>query len=165
MERSIQSSKQEIQVLKTNQQAELSNKDIQIQLSQAELSKYYPTIISLANQLKIKSNRIQTIIQTKYIYKDSITSKDSIRYIYKRDTLNKDVKFMALKDCYTIYGEGKDSTTRITRVEFKDNLTTYIYKDYEHKFLFFHWGEFIRVKEYSECQHDTIHITGNIRVK
>lgn len=163
--RSNQSYKKQVEVSKKNFQAVLSDKDIQIQLSKTELAKFYPLYIEKAKELSIKSKDIQTIVETQYLYKDSIIHQDSIKYVYLKDTVDKNVEFIAHKDCYTVYGEGKDTTTKINKIEFKDDLTTFIYRAYDHKFLFFRWGEYIRVKEYSDCLKDTVHISGNIRVQ
>ncbi len=163
--RSNQSYKKQTEISNKNFQSIISDKDIQIELSKTELEKYYPALISLAEKNKIKPKDIQTIVQTQYVYKDSIIHQDSIKYIYSKDTIDKDINFIAHKDCYTIFGEGKDSTTKINKVDFKDDLTTYIYRAYDHKFLFFRWGEYIRVKEYSDCLKDTVHISENIKVQ
>ena len=159
-----QSYSHKIEVQAKNFQSVISDRDIQIDVSKRQLNLYYPAIISLAKKNNVSVNTIQTIVQTKYELKDSIIHQDSIVYKYIKDTLNKDIKFIAHKDCYTIYGEGKDSTTRINKIDVKDNLTTFIYRAYDHHFLFFRWGEYMRVKEYSECQKDTVHISNNIRI-
>lgn len=163
--RLTQSYNKKIEIDQKNFQAVVSDKDIQIDITKRQLSTYYPALINLAKENKIKVNTINNIIQTQYIIKDSIIHQDSIIYMYKKDTINKTIDFIAHKDCFTIYGQGKDSTTKITKVDFKDDLTTFIYRAYDHHFLFFKWGEYIRAKEYSECQKDTVHISGNIRVQ
>ena len=80
--RLTQSYNKKIEIDQKNFQAVVSDKDIQIDITKRQLSTYYPALINLAKENKIKVNTINNIIQTQYIIKDSIALVTS-NMIYK----------------------------------------------------------------------------------
>lgn len=127
-----------------------------------ELKKLYPKYDSLAKILNIKTKRITDIIETQYRFKDSTITNT----ILKKDSISEKAYFTLKEKCYTFSGFVKKDSISFTNKEFKDNLTTFLYKDWEKKYL---WGllkfkPYFTSKVYSECMQDTISVINNIKV-
>jgi len=152
----------EIKVLNKNYEAVVYDSHIQQSLTLSQYKKYNSDLDSLGKLLKIRPKDIQHVIQTKYVFKDSI--QEHVKYIYTKDTISKTINFIASKDCYTVRGTSSNDTVRLTKIELNDILTTFMYKTYEHKFLFIRWSKYYTAKVYSACMHDTISVTRNIKI-
>lgn len=132
-------------------------------LTVGELKRLYPKYDSLAKELKIKTKFITNVIETKYKFKDTLVTKTIIR----RDSLSDKSYFNLKEKCYTLSGYLKDDSISFTKKEFNDKLTTFLYKDWEKKYL---WGlikirPYYNIKVWSECKNDTISVENNIKIK
>ena len=128
-----------------------------------ELKKLYPKYDSLAKILNIKTKHITDIIETQYRFKDSTITNT----ILKKDSISEKAYFSLTEKCYKFSGFIKKDSISFTRKEFKDNLTTFLYKDWEKKYL---WGllkfkPYYTSKVYSECMQDTVAVINNIQIK
>lgn len=158
-----QSEKEERQRFGNNMVALITNKSRQQELTAKELKELYPKYDSLANVLNIKTKYITNIIDTKYRFKDSIITKT----VLKTDSVSEKSYFSLKEKCYTFSGFIKKDSISFTNKEFNDNLTTFLFKDWEKKYI---WGlikrkPFYSVKVYSDCMKDTISVINNIKIK
>lgn len=158
-----QSEKEERQRFGNNMVALITNKSRQQELTIKELKELYPKYDSLANVLNIKTKYITNIIDTKYRFKDSIITKT----VLKTDSVSEKSYFSLKEKCYTFSGFIKKDSISFTNKEFNDNLTTFLFKDWEKKYI---WGlikrkPFYSVKVYSDCMKDTISVINNIKIK
>ena len=146
-----------------NYTAVLTDKSRQQELTAKELEKLYPKYDSLANELKIKTKQITNIIETRYRFRDSIVTTS----ILKKDSISEKSYFTMKEKCYNLSGYIKKDSIMFTNKEFKDNLTTFLYKDYEHKYLWglFKFKPYYTAKVYSDCMKDTVSVLNNIKIK
>jgi hypothetical protein len=146
-----------------NYTAVLMDKSRQQELTAKELRKLYPKYDSLANELKIKTKQITNIIETRYRFKDSIVTTS----VLKKDSISEKSYFTMKEKCYNLSGYIKKDSIMFTNKEFKDNLTTFLYKDYEHKYLWglFKFKPYYTAKVYSDCMKDTVSVLNNIKIK
>jgi len=158
-----QNEKEERKRFSNNMVALIKDKSRQQELSVKELKELYPKYDSLANVLNIKTKHITNIIDTKYRFRDSIITST----VLKTDSVSEKSYFTLKEKCYTFSGFIKKDSISFTNKEFKDNLTTFLYKDWEKKYL---WGllkfkPYYNSKIYSECMKDTISVINNIKIK
>lgn len=158
-----QKEKNNRKIYNNNMIALITDKARQQELTAKELKKLYPKYDSLANVLSIKTKFITNIIDIKYKFRDSILTKT----VLKMDSVSEKNYFTLKEKCYTLSGYIKKDTISFTNKEFKDNLTTFLYKDWDKKYL---WGliklrPHYRSKIYSECMSDTISVNNNIKIR
>jgi len=128
-----------------------------------ELKDLYPKFDSIAKSLNIKTKNITNIVDTRYRFRDSILTTT----VLKVDSIS-EKKFFSMKNgCYDFSGYVDRDSISFTNKEFKDNIATFLYKDWEKKYL---WGlikirPYYSVKVYSECMKDTIGVVNNIKIK
>jgi len=158
-----QNEKEERKRFSNNMVALITDKSRQQELTVKELKELYPKYDSLAKELNIKTKHITNIIDTRYRFRDStITST-----VIKTDSVSEKAYFTLKEKCYNFTGFIKKDTISFTNKEFNDNITTFLYKDWDKKYL---WGlikfkPFYSVKVYSECMKDTISVNNNIKLK
>ena len=146
-----------------NMVALIKDKSRQQELTARELKDLYPKYDSLAKELNLKTKYITNIVETKYRFKDeTITST-----ILTVDKVSEKNYFTLNEKCYSLSGYIKKDSISFTNKEFNDNLTTFLYKDWEKKYL---WGlikrkPYYNAKIYSECMKDTISVINNIKIK
>ncbi len=146
-----------------NYVAVLSDKSRQQELTAKELEKLYPKYDSLAEVLKIKTKFITNIIETKYKFRDSVVTTSILR----KDSVSEKSYFSLKEKCYNLSGYIKKDSIAFTNKEFNDKLTTFLYKDYEHKYLWglFKFKPYYTAKVYSDCMKDTVSVLNNIKIK
>jgi hypothetical protein len=135
----------------------------QQELTAKELKELYPRYDSLAKELNIKTKQITNIIETRYKFRDSVVTST----ILKKDSISEKSFFTLKEKCYTFSGYIKQDSISFTNKEFKDNLTTFLYKDWKHKYLFglIKTKPYYTAKVYSECMKDTVGVQNNIKLK
>jgi len=121
---------------------------------------------SIANKIGIKTKTIENVVVNNYHYKDTTIVSFPI---IPKDTASKDTfTFDADLGCMKIYGEVVKSKDiiNIEDREYRDVLYTYLYQEYDSRFLGFLWktGKYITAKTYSECMQDTIKVERNIKI-
>ena len=141
----------------------IEDKSRQQVLTVNELKRLYPKYDSLAKELKIKTKFITNVIETRYNFKDTLLTTT----IISKDSLSEKSYFNLKEKCYNLSGYIKSDSISFTKKEFNDKLTTFLYKDWEKKYL---WGliklrPFYNVKVWSECMKDTIEVENNIKIK
>ncbi len=158
-----QNEKEERKRFSNNMVALIKDKSRQQELTVKELKELYPKYDSLAKVLNIKTKHITNIIDTKYRFRDSIITST----VLKTDSVSEKSYFTLKEKCYNFSGFIKRDSISFTNKEFKDNLTTFLYKDWEKKYL---WGllkfkPYYNAKIYSDCMKDTISVINNIKIK
>jgi hypothetical protein len=158
-----QNEKEERKRFSNNMVALIKDKSRQQELTVKELKELYPKYDSLAKVLNIKTKHITNIIDTKYRFRDSIITST----VLKTDSVSEKSYFTLKEKCYNFSGFIKKDSISFTNKEFKDNITTFLYKDWEKKYL---WGllkfkPYYNAKVYSECMKDTISVMNNIKIK
>lgn len=158
-----QKEKEERKRFSNNMVALIKDKSRQQELTVKELKELYPKYDSLAKVLNIKTKHITNIIDTKYRFRDSIITST----VLKTDSVSEKSYFTLKEKCYNFSGFIKRDSISFTNKEFKDNLTTFLYKDWEKKYL---WGllkfkPYYNAKIYSDCMKDTISVINNIKIK
>lgn len=158
-----QNEKEERKRFSNNMVALIKDKSRQQELTVKELKELYPKYDSLAKVLNIKTKHITNIIDTKYRFRDSIITST----VLKTDSVSEKSYFTLKEKCYNFSGFIKRDSISFTNKEFKDNITTFLYKDWEKKYL---WGllkfkPYYNAKVYSECMKDTISVINNIKIK
>lgn len=158
-----QNEKEERKRFSNNMIALITNKSRQQELTVKELKELYPKYDSLAKVLKIKTKHITNIIDTKYNFKDSVITTT----VLKKDSVSEKSYFTLKENCYKFSGFIKKDSITFTDKQFNDKLTTFLYKDWEKKYL---WGllkfkPYYNTKVYSECMKDTITVINNIKIK
>lgn len=158
-----QNEKEERKRFSNNMVALITDKSRQQELTAKELKELYPKYDSLANVLNIKTKYITNIIDTKYRFRDSVITST----VLKTDSVSEKSYFTLKEKCYNFSGYIKRDSISFTNKEFKDNLTTFLYKDWQKKYL---WGllkfkPYYNAKIYSECMKDTISVINNIKIK
>jgi hypothetical protein len=153
-----------VNVLNHNYESVMSQHAIEQELTASQFVKYYHRYDSLAESLKIQPKTIQQVTVTKYVYQDKISVHDSIHYIYTKDTVPNELKFIASKNCFSVSGTVIKDSVKISDIKVSDNITTFLYCAYDHKFLFFKWGKYYTAKVYSACMNDTLSVTNNIKI-
>ena len=158
-----QNEKEERKRFSNNMVALIKDKSRQQELTVKELKELYPKYDSLAKVLNIKTKHITNIIDTKYRFRDSIITST----VLKTDSVSEKSYFTLKEKCYNFSGFIKKDSISFTNKEFKDNITTFLYKDWEKKYL---WGllkfkPYYNAKVYSECMKDTISVINNIKIK
>jgi hypothetical protein len=158
-----QHEKEERKRYNNNMIALIEDRSRQQSLTIKELKDLYPKYDSLAKALNIKTKYITDIVETRYRFRDSILTST----ILKKDSISEKAYFNLIDKCYSISGYVKKDSISFTNKEFKDNITTFLYKDWEKKYL---WGlikrkPFYTAKVYSECLKDTIGVSNNIKIK
>lgn len=158
-----QNEKSERQRYNNNILSIIKNRSRQQELTINELKDLYPKYDSIAKELKIKTKYITNIIDTRYRFKDTLISKTILRI----DSLSQKSFFNLSDKCYKLNGYVKGDSISITNKEFNDNITTFLYKDWEKKYLWglFKFKPYYSVKVYSECLNDTISVNNNIKIK
>lgn len=141
----------------------IEDKNRQQILTVNELKRLYPKYDSLAKELKIKTKHITNVIETRYDFKDTLITST----IIKKDSLSEKSYFNLKEKCYNLSGYIKSDSISFTKKEFNDKLTTFLYKDWEKKYL---WGliklrPYYNIKVWSECMRDTIGVENNIKIK
>jgi hypothetical protein len=157
-----QHEKEERKRYNNNMIALIEDKNRQQALTVSELKTLYPKYDSLAKVLNIKTKFVTDIIETQYRFKDSTITNT----ILKKDSISEKAYFTLNEKCYKLSGFIKKDSISFTNKEFKDNLTIFLYKDWEKKYL---WGllkfkPYYTSKVYSECMQDTISVINNIKV-
>ena len=149
-------------IWQTNFNSSEFSKNIQKELTWKQANKYYNfKYDSIVKKLNIKKQRVKTIVNIKYDYKDSIVIKTKFNVV----DLCKDKKFFTLDSgCLNISGYVTTDSLAITSKEYKDDLTLFIYEKYKWKFLVFHGKKWIEAKVYSNCTQDTMKIINNIKI-
>jgi hypothetical protein len=151
---------EKIDMLASNQIALTEQFSRQLQLTSQDFQRIYHKEDSIAKLVGIKPSQLQTVIVNNYHYKDSTTN-----YIPYKDTTKQDtMKFIAPLGCMKVEGYTTKSGVVFTNKEYNDILHTFLYKRYDHKFLFFKWGKYIDAKVYSECKKDTVSVEKNIKI-
>ena len=136
------------------------------ELSKKEFKHFYARYDSLAKKLDIKTKNIQTVIVTKYRYKDTTITKCKTVI----DTIKGRINFEAIdpKSCYSVSGfVSSDSSVWINGIAINDNLTTFVYQKKDAWFWTikkFWQKPKTDVKIYSECKQDTLFIVNNINI-
>lgn len=158
-----QHEKEERKRYNNNMIALIADKNRQQALTMDELKTLYPKYDSIAKLLQIKTKNITDIIETQYRFKDSTL----ISTVLKKDSISEKAYFTLAEKCYKFSGFVKKDSISFTNKEFKDNITTFLYKDWEKKYL---WGllkfkPYYTSKVYSECMQDTIAVINNIKIK
>ena len=158
-----QHEKEERKRYNNNMVALIEDKSRQQALTLNELKKLYPKYDSLAKVLNIKTKNITDIVETRYRFKDSTLTST----ILKKDSIAEKAYFTLSEKCYKLSGFIKKDSISFTSKEFKDNITTFLYKNWDKKYL---WGllkfkPYYTSKVYSECMQDTIAVINNIKVK
>lgn len=158
-----QNEKEERKRFNDNYTAVLMDKSRQQELTAKELEKLYPKYDSLANVLNIKTKLITNIIETKYKFRDSVVTSSVLR----KDSISEKSYFNLNEKCYKLSGFIKKDSISFTNKEFNDKLTTFLYKDYEHKYLWglFKFKPYYTAKVYSDCMKDTVSVLNNIKIK
>jgi len=158
-----QHEKEERKRYNNNMIALIEDKSRQQELTIEELKKLYPKYDSLAKVLNIKTKTITDIIETRYQFKDSTL----VSTILKKDSISEKAYFTLKEKCYSFSGFIKKDSISFTSKEFNDNLTTFLYKDWEKKYLWglFKFKPYYTSKVYSECMQDTIQVINNIKIK
>lgn len=157
--------KKEVNRLKNNYEAVIEENGRQQEIKMKEYRKFYEhKYDSLAEVLEIKRKNIETIIVTKYNWKDTIVKKYETVVDYNTEYHSEVDKFDILEKCYQISGEYFEGYVSINAIEFNDRLTTFTYKDHKKKFLFLKFKPFYTTKVYSECKEDTIKVEENIKI-
>ncbi len=158
-----QNEKSERKRFNDNYVAVMADKSRQQELTAKELAKLYPKYDSLANELNIKTKRITNIIETKYNFRDSVITSSILR----KDSISEKSYFSLKEKCYNLSGYIKKDSIAFTNKEFNDKLTTFLYKDYEHKYLWglFKFKPYYTAKVYSDCMKDTVSVLNNIKIK
>lgn len=141
----------------------IESKNRQQILTVNELKRLYPKYDSIAKELKIKTKFITNVIETRYDFKDTLITST----IIKKDSLSEKSYFNLKEKCYNLSGYIKSDSISFTKKEFNDKLTTFLYKDWEKKYL---WGliklrPYYNIKVWSECMRDTIGVENNIKIK
>jgi hypothetical protein len=155
--------KQERKRFNDNYVAVMTDRARQQELTAKELKNLYPRYDSLAHQLNIKTKQITNIIETKYRFRDSTVTST----VLKTDSVSEKAYFTLKEKCYNFSGYIKKDSISFTNKEFKDNLVTFLYKDWNKKYL---WGliklkPYYTAKIYSDCMKDTISVLNNIKIK
>ena len=158
-----QHEKEERKRYNNNMVALIEDKSRQQELTVKELKTLYPKYDSLAKELNIKTKFITNIIDTRYRFKDSTLTTT----VLKKDSISEKAYFTLAEKCYKFSGFVKKDSISFTNKEFKDNITTFLYKDWDKKYL---WGllrfkPYYTSKVYSECMQDTIAVINNIKIK
>jgi len=158
-----QNEKEERKRFNDNYVAVMTDRARQQELTAKELKELYPRYDSLAKELSIKTKHITNIIETRYRFRDSVVTST----VLKKDSVSEKSFFTLKEKCYTFSGFIKKDSISFTNKEFKDNLVTFLYKDWKHKYLFglIKIKPFYTAKVYSECMKDTIGIENNIKIK
>ncbi|MFA6925071.1 MAG: DUF6549 family protein [Bacteroidales bacterium] len=145
-----------------NYTAILTDKAKQQELTFKELKTLYPKYDSIAKELSIKTKNITNIIETRYRFRDTIITKN----ILKKDSISEKRYFSVNAKCYSISGYVNRDTIAVSKKELNDNLITFLYKDWQHRYFFnlFRTKPFYTAKTYSECMHDTVSISKNIKI-
>ena len=152
--------KNNVDRLYSNQIALTEQYSRELQLNRQDFQRIYHKEDSIAKIVGIKPKQIQQVIVNNYHYKDSTTN-----YIPYRDTIKNDtMHFIAPLGCMKVEGYTTKSGIVFTNNEYNDILHTFLYKRYDHKFLFIKWGKYIDAKVYSECKKDTVAIEKNIKI-
>ena len=148
--------------LSDNVTAILSDRAKQQELTVKEFKTLYPKYDSLAKSLNIKTKNITNVIETKYHFKDTTISKTIISH----DSLNEKHLFSINDKCYHLAGYVDKDTIAITEKQVNDNMTTFLYKDWQHKYFFklIKTKPFYTAKVYSNCLKDTISVINNIKI-
>ena len=158
-----QNEKSERKRFNDNYVAVMTDKSRQQELTAKELAKLYPKYDSLANELNIKTKFITNIIETRYKFRDSVVTTSILR----KDSVSEKSYFSLKEKCYNLSGYIKKDSIAFTNKEFNDKLTTFLYKDYEHKYFWglFKFKPYYTAKVYSECMKDTVSVLNNIKIK
>jgi hypothetical protein len=158
-----QNEKTERKRFNDNYVAVMTDKSRQQELTAKELAKLYPKYDSLANELNIKTKFITNIIETRYKFRDSVVTTSILR----KDSVSEKSYFSLKEKCYNLSGYIKKDSIAFTNKEFNDKLTTFLYKDYEHKYFWglFKFKPYYTAKVYSECMKDTVSVLNNIKIK
>jgi hypothetical protein len=141
----------------------IKDKSRQQELTAKELRDLYPKYDSLASELNIKTKYITNIINTKYNFKDSTI----ISTVLKRDSIKNESTFTFQNKCYTLSGFVTKDSVSLTNREFNDDITTFLYKNWEKKYLWglFKFKPYYKAVVYSQCMNDTISVNNNIKIK
>lgn len=133
----------------------------QLIITKGELNKFYGyKIDSLTKALGIKMKNVKNIVVTKYVYKDTTIAHltfDTVK-ISNKET------FLFQKNCLIVDGVIDSTGITFDNVILQDKLTTFLYKDYEKKFLFIKWKPYYTSKIYSECLKEIVEVETNIKV-
>ncbi len=145
-----------------NMKVAFDSRSRQQDLTIRELKELYPKYDSLANELNIKTKYITNIINTKYNFRDTTITKSVVNW----DTLHEKGYFNLTEKNYKLNGYIERDSVTFTNKEFHDNITTFLYKDWEKKYL---WGliklrPYYRAKVFSEFMNDTIKVQDNIKI-
>jgi len=155
--------KEERKRYNNNMIALIGDKNRQQSLTIDELKTLYPKYDSIAKLLQIKTKNITDIVETQYRFKDSTLTTT----VLKKDSISEKAYFTLAEKCYKFSGFIKKDSISFTSKTFNDNITTFLYKDWDKKYL---WGllkfkPYYTSKVYSECMQDTIAVINNIKIK
>ena len=140
----------------------LTGRSKQQDITVREFKTLYPKYDSLANALNIKAKTITNVIETRYNYKDTTISKTVISH----DSLKEKRLFSINDKCYHFSGYIDRDTLALTEKQVNDNITTFLYKDWRHKYFFnlIKTKPYYTAKVFSKCVNDTISVENNIAV-
>jgi hypothetical protein len=144
---------------KNNYSSEVGNSSIRQELTAKEFKNAFRRLDSIAETLDIKAKNITNVLQIKYRLKDTTIVKTKIY----RDS-SRLSHFSIIKPCYSIYGTIINDTVN-TSLKYTDEIIPFLYKDFNHKFLFIKWGKYYTAKVYSNCMNDTVKVVKNIRIE
>jgi hypothetical protein len=143
---------------KNNYASERENSARREDLTTKEFKQYFTKYDSILRSLDIKTRNVTDVLHIKYSYKDSVVLKTI------RDTVHNTQDFLLSKDCYEIAGSVNNDVIK-AKLYFYDDIIPFMYKDWDHRFLFVKWGKFYTAKVYSVCQQDTIKVKKYIHIE
>lgn len=154
----------ERKIYEQNQLNYLTDGARQLTLTRSELKILLQSDQRLAGKIDtmgIKVRNITNIVQNTYHIKDTTITHNT----FIHDQLTDRNFFNVDYGCFKISGYvTRDSIVTESR-ELNDKLSTFLYKDFRHRFWFIKWGKYFTAKTWSDCKHDTIAVTRNIKIR
>jgi ABC-type transport system involved in Fe-S cluster assembly fused permease/ATPase subunit len=149
--------------LKNNLDIELKQElNTQQTITTKELKQYFNEEVETLKKYNIKPSQVENIIKVSYVYKDTLTSIDTLIYVY--DTVRKTniAGFEIEKNCHTVSGCVSENNIEINSIETSDTLLISLYKE-KRKCLF--KQRKIKAIAISKCSGDTLGILRNLKVE
>ncbi len=154
----------ERKIYEQNQLNYLTDGARQLTLTRAELKTLLANDQQLAGKLDtmgIKVRNVTNIIENTYHIKDTTITHNT----FIHDQLTDRNYFNVDAGCFHISGYVTPDSIITQSKELNDKLTTFLYKDFRHRFWFIKWSKFYTAKTWSDCKHDTIAVTRNIKIR
>jgi hypothetical protein len=151
-------------VYEQNQMNYLVDGSRQLQLTRAELKTLLENDQALAGKLDtmgIKVRNVTNIVENTYHIKDTTITHNS----FYHDQITDRNYFDIDAGCFRILGYVTPDSIVTNSKELNDKLTTFLYKDFRRRFWFIKWSPYYTAKTWSECKHDTISVTRNIKIR